>query len=535
MMPPREKQAVRMLVLWCPDWPVVAACFVAGTPANRPAAVFEANRVRACSAVARSNGVRSGMRRRDAESRCPDIAVFDWDPGRDARLFEPIAAAVEELIVGVEVIRPGMVAVPVHGAVNYFGGETRLIELLIEHVSGSTGVECQVGIAAGLFAARLAARRSAVIEQRSTAEFLAPLSIAELDQSDTDRHELVDLLRRLGLGTLGAFAALRERDVATRFGRFGTLAHRLARGETERPPDRRKPPPELSVTEDFDPPLDRVDAAAFAARTAAERFHSGLSARGIACTILGIRAITERGERFTRTWRCGEPLTEQGVADRVRWQFEGWLHTVDGSEPTSGVVRLRLEPEETVQGDSLQLGLWQGGSDSEHTPEADNAARALVRVQGLLGPDAVCTAVLDGGRAPGERVRYVPWGERRATAGTGDAPWPGRLPAPSPATVFEHPPVATVTDVSGTELGMTERHRLSAAPHHVVMDGRAPRVVSAWAGPWPVAARWWEPHGQGALARIQVVLAPDDTTSETAMLLRWNNYSPQWFVEGEYD
>src|SRR5699024_10059803 len=90
MTPRREQHAVRMLVLWCPDWPVVAACSAAGVPADRPAAVFEANRVRACSATARCHGVRRGMRRRPAQSRCPEIAVLDWDQGRDARLFEPV-------------------------------------------------------------------------------------------------------------------------------------------------------------------------------------------------------------------------------------------------------------------------------------------------------------------------------------------------------------------------------------------------------------------------------------------------------------
>ena len=536
MAPPQGPVPSRMLVLWCPDWPVVAAGSAAGVPANHPAAVFEANRVLACSAVARSNGVRRGMRRREAQSRCPEVAVLGWDSGRDARLFEPVAAAVEQLIVGVEVVRPGVVAVPINGAASYFGGEAELVELLMEHVSGAAGVECQVGVADGLFAAQLAAHRCAVVERGAAAEFLAPLSVNELDQPDADRAELVDLLRRLGLRTLGAFAALSERDVATRFGRAGTLAHRLARGHAERPPDRRKPPPELSVTETFEPALDRIDAAAFAARSVAEKFHSGLSARGLACTRLGIHAVTEQGEELTRTWRCGEPLSSQGVADRVRWQFEGWLHTADGTRPTAGVVRLRLDPEETVQGRSLQLGLWRGDADSEHTPEADRAGRALVRVQGLLGPDGACTAVLEGGRGPGERVRLVPWGDRRDTAGPADAPWPGRLPAPSPATVYERIVPAMVTDFAGAEVGMTERHRITAAPFRVAADGGAPRRVGDWAGPWPVAARWWEPGGERERARIQVVLEADDAGQETALLLLWRKAeSPLWVVEGMYD
>jgi protein ImuB len=535
---------VRMLVLWCPDWPVVAAGAAAGIPAHRPAAVFVANRVVACSAVARGDGVRRGMRRREAQSRCPELVVFDADEGRDARLFEPVVAAVEELVVGVEAVRPGLVAVPAGGAAGYFGGEHALVELLVDHVSSRAGVECQIGLSDGLFAATLAAHRSALVERGRGAEFLAPLLITELDEPGTERTELVDLLRRLGLRTLGAFAGLTERDVASRFGSTGVLAHRLARGRSERPPHRRKPPPELAVTKTFDPPLDRVDAAAFMAKALAGDFHTGLADRGLACTRLGIYATTESGQELSRVWRCADPLTPQGIADRVRWQFEGWLRAAPGDRPTSGVIRLRLEPEETVAGQSLQLGLWQGGAggrlrglSAEQELADEQAGRALVRVQGLLGPDSVFTAVLDGGRGPAERVRLVPWGDQRAPADPPDAPWPGRLPAPSPATVYERPVPARVTDAEGREVGVTARRVLTGPPHAVSVDGGPVRRVLDWAGPWLVDAQWWAPDGEPARARVQVVLDGDrDGEQGPALLLTLEGKeNPLWTVEGMYD
>ncbi len=549
----------RILALWCPDWPVVAAAAAAGTPAHRPAAVFAANRVVACSAAARSAGVGRGMRRRQAQSRCPELAVFPDDPGRDARLFESVAAAVEELVVGVDVVRPGLVAVPVSGASGYFGGEERLVELLLDHVSSHAGVECQIGIADGLFAATLAAHRSTLVAPGASPGFLAPRDVAELDAAEPGtagsdgagpgRSDLVGLLRRLGLRTLGDFAALPERDVTARFGSAGLSAHRLARGRDERPPHRRSPPPESTVTESFDPPLDRIDVAAFLARTQAERFHTGLADRGLACTRLGIHATTENGEELVRVWRCAEPLSPAGVADRVRWQFEGWLRAEEGTRPTAGIVELRLVPEEVVRGHALQLGLWPGGgSGAEHTPEADRAGRALVHVQGLLGPEGVGTPVVEGGRGPAERVRLVPWGERRTPADGHDAPWPGRLPAPSPATVYERPPSASVTGVDGDEVDLTDRNELTRPPHRVAVGGGIPRRVLGWAGPWVVQARWWAPDGAGTHARIQVVLdtgtgtgtdtRPDvrDGDAAEALLLRWSaEPDPHWTVEGSYD
>ena len=166
---------------------------------------------------------------------------------------------------GIEVVRPGLVVVAAQGPVGYFKSTEAAAERLVDHVAVHAGVEAQVGFADGLFAATLAAHRGLVVPTGRTREFLAPLGIHELDQPAErrqDRAELVDLLRRLGLRTLGAFAAVPERDVATRFGRAAVLAHRLAAGLEERPRSRRRPSPELSVTRDLDPTAHIVASAA---------------------------------------------------------------------------------------------------------------------------------------------------------------------------------------------------------------------------------------------------------------------------------
>lgn len=523
----------RMLVLWCPDWPAVAAVAAAGAPLTKPAAVFLANRVVACTAVARQNGVRRGMRRREAESKCPELGVFGVDDGRDARLFENVARAVEELVVGLEVVRPGLIAVPVAGAAGYFGGEHPLAEKLLDQVAAVAGVECQVGVAEGLFGATIAARHGEFVPPGETAQFLAPLRITELDQPDVDRKELVDLLTRLGLKTLGAFAELTERDVMSRFALDGVLAHRLARGLSERPPLRRKPPADLTLTEEFDPVLERIDVAAFLAKNLGARFHAALAGRGLACTRLGIYATTEDGEQLGRVWRCAEPLTPQGAADRVRWQFEGWLK---GNRPTSGVARLRLEPEETVEGKSLQLGLWHGGNRSEDDElTTERAARAFVRVQGLLGAEGVVTPILDGGRDPAGRVRLIPWGDPREPVSPPDATWPGRLPAPSPATVLEQPVPVKVVDEQGMPVGITSRKQLTAPPCRLSVAGGPPRTVLDWAGPWPVAASRRVATPQQA--RLQLLLAASgrDDADEAVLVLCSGTENPVWTVEGIYD
>ena len=444
-----QTPAERVLALWSPDWPVTAAMAAAHVPPHRPAAVFLANRVVACSAGARASGVKRGLRRREAQARCPEIAVLAPDAERDARLFEPVVMAVEELAPGVEVVRPGLVVLPAKGPVGFFGGERAAAERLVDQVAARTGVESQVGFADGLFAAVLAARRGVGIEPGRSAEFLAPLGVEELDREpEVDRSELVDLLRRLGLRSLGAFGSLDPADVASRFGADAVLAHRLARGLDPRPPVRRRPPEELAAEVELDPPVERVDAAAFAARALAERLHRTLAGHGLSCTRLGVAARTAVGEELLRVWRCAEPLSPSGTVDRVRWQLDAWL-TRGGS---GAVVALRLTPEETVTAGALQLGLWGDIGEAD-----ERAGRALVRVQALLGPESVVTAVLAGGRDPGDRVRLVPWGDDRDPGSRVAGPLEGP-PAPPPTPGYgpypdalrrampAHPPTLRLVD-----------------------------------------------------------------------------------------
>ena len=54
------------------------------------------------------------------------------DPGRDARAFEPVVAAVEEIAPGVEVVRPGACALAARGPASYYGGEAAASERLAD-------------------------------------------------------------------------------------------------------------------------------------------------------------------------------------------------------------------------------------------------------------------------------------------------------------------------------------------------------------------------------------------------------------------
>jgi protein ImuB len=457
---------------------------------------------------------------------CPDWP--DQDAG-DAGAFEQVVTAVEGLCPRVEVLHPGACAVGARGPARYFGGEEALAVKIIDAVA-CHGFACRVGVADGMFAAQLAARAprtvraapgaAVIVAPGETPAFLAPHPVSSLGNP-----ELADLLPRLGIRTLGDFAALSAAEAANRFGAQGALAHRLARGLDPRPLVPRPPSADLSVSAPFEPAAGQSGPVVFAAKALAERMHAGLAARGLACVRVQVQVICADGQELTRLWRHDGLLSALAVAERVRWQLGGWRAAHSGADEgvqVGGITLLRLVPDQLVRNTGHQLGLWGDAVIN------DRVARAALRVQALLGHGSVARPLLAGGRNPVEQVTLVPFGDAADPLFPAGRPWPGRLPAPAPATVFPVPLPARVTDESGATVTVSGRALVSAPPARLSAHGEPWLAITSWAGPWPITERWWRPASTRRRARFQLV-AEDGS----AWLARVQD--GQWLIEASYD
>ncbi|MBP0452802.1 hypothetical protein J5Y04_25140 [Kitasatospora sp. RG8] len=679
----------RVLVVWCPDWPVTA---VMGSAAHgeagddAPVAVVTGGRILACSEAARAAGVRQGQRLKLAQRLCPALELRDRDPEAETRRFEPVVAAVEAFTSRVEVLRPGLCAIPVKGPSRYFGGEEALAAKVQGAVTaalarpmdgagdqvgdgsgnghrggngfrggnvsgdagpgpqdhpadaaadrtevhpadaaadrtevhpadagadrtevhpsdagadrpevhpadagadrpevhpadadragarrraaavdelfaaapaardgarggfahpaayppparpagttpaGTTPAEAalagtaphgQVGVADGLFAAVLAARAGVLVPAGRTAEFLAPYPVAALGD-----EVLAELLDRLGLPTVGSFAALPAESVADRFGPPGTAAHRLARGLQPRPLVPRTEGPDLSVEQRFDPPEPLAEPLVFVARTLAERLHQRLAGAGLTCQRVAVEVSCADGRTVSRLWRHEGRLSATALAERVRWQLQAWqgagTFAVPGeAEHDAGFTALRLVPDDLSPDQGRQLALWgQAVAD-------DRVERAVARVQAVLGHAGLRRIEPAGGRGPGEQAVRVPWGEPYDPAAPADAPWPGRLRDVWPAVVHRTPVPVVVLDADGRPVVVDGRAGVSARPARVAVRGRE-LVVDGWTGPWPAVEYWWDRSLARRRARFQVTVADG-----RALLLTVEG--GEWYLEAGYD
>ena len=160
--------------------------------------VLFANRCVAVSPAARRHGVEPGLRRREAQARCPSIELVERDEQLQARRFEVgVRAGADRGASGGGGGRSAA-ALPTRGPSRYHGGDAALARLvhervgavLAEHLGGGT-LPCRVGVgvADGPRAAAIAAQeaidthrgaRPVVVPEGATAAFLAPLPVERL-------------------------------------------------------------------------------------------------------------------------------------------------------------------------------------------------------------------------------------------------------------------------------------------------------------------------------------------------------------------
>ncbi len=554
--------AARLVAIWVPDWPVVALTMEARRqrrhhrahqsdlrlldPATEPVAVVGVRGVLAASAPARSAGITTGMRLRAARSLCPGLTVLPPQEEREGRAFETVMEALTSLLAEPIVARPGLALSGAKGPATWAGGEELLAAALVEAVAQEADTECQVGIADSLSGAVLAARQGIIVKPGQTPDFLAPwplealLACLPLRRLRREARPLLETFTRLGLRTLADLASLPRKDVVARFGPMGERLHHLAAGTHHEAPAMTRPAQDITVTSDLDPPVERADTAAFAARHLAENLVTRLLSQGLAVGCLCVQARCEDGADLARTWMLETTPTTAELADRVRWQLEGWLSGRSGRPPSSGLTHLSLTALELSPATTSQTGLWQAPGQQTQA----RAHRAAERVESLIGAGTVQIPTVVPGRDPRSRVRLIFWGEEERVgepSGGASAPWSGSLPEPSPSIILPRPVPVHLTDAQGCELGVDIHGQLDGVPGFLAIgddaeegggvigggaNGGGLESVLAWAGPWPVDEGWWTPQGPSRRAYLQVVT----DVGPPRLLVR----SGRWWLDAVY-
>ncbi|MCF2571409.1 DNA polymerase Y family protein [Brevibacterium sp. UCMA 11754] len=529
------------MVLTVPDWSAVAAAAEHDLSPRTPVAVLSGGKVMAANAPARAAGIALGNNKRAVGYRCPEAHVVAWDEEADNRHFSAGVGALEELVARFTLLSPGTLAIPLDSLKHGYDDEPSAVEALISALVSVTGWEFFPGIADTVFAAVLAAGQARRVEPGQTAEFLAAQPISTLEYAGAGATELIDTFTQLGLRTLGDLAEIDARDVNSRFGALGKRAHDLATGTEWTPLNDHVREERLDVELGLDTPTTRSDTLGFLTRQLAADLLTTVRRRGLVCTQITIELIAVSGQSSKRTWRI-EDMSENTIADRLRWQAEGWLAgaarkgpAAPQSWPTPQFEPAPDEPgpdpEDFSEEGIIALGLVAaelttpiGATKSLFDENTGQVTHTLERLQGLFGPDSVLVPGLQGGWDPAETNLWTPWQQAASPVRSPGAPWPGALHAPRPTTVERLP--VDVLAAGGRPVGARPAG-LESAPYAIRFPTGTAEAVIDYSGSWPVESGWWDPTKAIYRTRLQVV-----TDSGQALLLSKEN--GQWYITGRY-
>lgn len=263
-----------------------------------------------------------------------------------------------------------------------------------------------------------------------------------------------------GIKTLGALAALPERELVSRMGQSGRLLRQHARGEAPHLFQPVEPPLSLAERMELENSVYLLDPLLFLANAMLEQIVLRASARALALASVTIGFTLEGGGRHCRTVRPALPTNDRQLWIKL-------LHLdLEANSPAAPVVAVSVKAEPGAVS-KIQLGLF-----SPQTPEASRLDVTLARLRNLVGDGNVGRIVLEDSHRP-DGFRIEP---------------------------FTVPKAKPIENESETSESCAKRRLRPSEPILVILQARRPvafvfcdqrySVIRAY-GPWRTSGDWW--------------------------------------------
>jgi len=326
---------------------------------------------------------------------------------------------------------------------------------------------------------------------------LAPLPLKVLDIS----AEHADTFGLWGIRTLGAVAALPEKELISRLGQEGRRLRQLARGELPHHFVPYEAAFELQERMELDTPVEQLDSLLFVFGVMLEQLTLRATARVLALASVIITLSLEGGATHVRTVRPALPTN-----DRPLWLKLLQLD-LEAHPPQAAIVAVTLaaEPGSTSK---VQLGLF-----SPQLPEPVRLDVTLARIRALVGDECVGSPVLrDTNQPDGFRVEPFKVPSSRSS---------------SSATVSSSAAMRQLRPPERASIMLRDRHPAS----FVFRDCRY-EVEHAY-GPWLAEGDWWN-RQTWALEQWDLIGRSSDGTMLCCCLVR-DLKEQSWHVVTLYD
>ena len=216
--------------------------------ALRPLVVVRDGQVLEACGLAQAEGVSTGIPLRQVRCLCPRVEIITFNPDDCLLLYRQIWDVVADHSPVVEPTDFHQGFADITKVVSDTHQAQEWCSQIKEQIRQQTELKSSIGIGPSRFVARVAARQDTVVAEEDSQQFLAPVSVASLGWLDSD---LIQVLQRLGLTTLGQVAAVDKNTLIQQVGRVGGRLHDWVNGKDSRPTWPLHPPPEERAAHTF--------------------------------------------------------------------------------------------------------------------------------------------------------------------------------------------------------------------------------------------------------------------------------------------
>jgi protein ImuB len=366
------------------------------------------------------------------------------------------------------------------------------------------GVSASVAISRNFYTAlsyvRGSSSRIAFIAPGNEGPALAPLPLKVLDIS----AEHADTFGLWGIRTLGAMAALPEKELISRIGQEGRRLRQLARGELPHHFVPYEAKFELEERMELDTRVEELERLLFVVNVMLEQLIFRVTARVLALASVTITLSLEGTFVHTRTVRPALPTN-----DRPLWLKLLQLD-LEAHPPQAAIIAVMLtaEPGSTSK---VQLGLF-----SPQLPEPMRLDVTLARIRALVGDECVGSPVLRDTNQP-DGFRVEPF----------KIPLAPSVHSSSPATVSSSAAMRQLRPPERASITLRDRQ-----PSSFVFRDCRYEVEHAY-GPWLAEGDWWN-RQTWALEQWDLIARSSDGAMLCCCLVR-DLKEQSWHVVTLYD
>lgn len=361
---------------------------------SHPVALVDAELTKAgivqLTTAAKSSGVAEGSTVSQAMARCRRLVIKPRSHTQEHAATEVLLQTAYAFSPNIESTAMGVCTLELKGLQLESDETTRAWVGKVVAALSQVGLEASIGIAPTPALALIAAHSNSIV--REPAAFLAALPIETLQPPP----EILGILSRWGIQTVGAFINLGKEQVAERFGAVALELFARVSIHSVRPLKLVSPPEEFVERMEFENEIETAEPLLFVLRRFVEQLTLRIGMLHRVIAELQLELALSSGALYQQLFKVPSPTANLNPLFRM-------LHThLETLRTDSPIVSLRLSAKASLP-EKHQFGLF------ETTLRNPNQfAETLARLTALCGSDRVGTPVLEATHRPDSFRLQVP-------------------------------------------------------------------------------------------------------------------------------